>query len=201
MVNRRYSTKQTAKDRPHGDRINRTIVSGYRDPINAGIKLPVNQDRPPAPPVQPEQGVHLAFGADVLTVWAKSGRIAHTVRADEILEVELRKLPLLSQLTVLTKLGRTITVNGLERGTSERLHSQLQTRVEEILNDEATRKASALGPRITDLRNSITSFLAPDRFIRHSRAAYMTRSTKELAEQLDERSRQKLTTKGKQALR
>ena len=143
----------------------------------------------------------VAFEADVLTVWAKSGRIAHTVRADEILEVRLRKLPLLNQLTVLTKLGRTVTVNGLERGTSERLHSQLQTRVEEILNDEATRKASALGPRIADLRNSITSCLAPDWFIRHSHAAYMTRSTKELAEQLDERSRQKLTTEGKQALR
>ena len=143
----------------------------------------------------------VVFKADVLTVWAKSGRIAHTVRVDEILEVRLRKLPLLSQLTVLTKLGRTITVNGLERGTSERLHSQLQNRVEEILNDEATRKATTLGPRIIDLRDSIASQLTPDQFIRRSHAADMTQSTEKLAEQLDERPRQKLTTEGRQALR
>ena len=143
----------------------------------------------------------VAFENDVLTVWAKSGRIAHTISVEQIEEVLLQKQAVVNQLTVRTKPGRTITVNGLERGTSEKLHSQLQNRVEEILNDEATRKATALSPRITDLRDSITSFLAPDRFIRHSHAAHMTRCTKELAEQLDERSRQKLTAEGKQALR
>ena len=121
------------------------------------------------------------FEDDILTVWAKSGRIAQSVRADEIREVKFQKLPLLSRLTVLTKQGRTITVNGLERSTSERLHSQLQNRVEEILNDEAAIKATTLGPWIADLRDSIASQLTPDQFIRRSHAADMTQSTEKLA--------------------
>ena len=92
------------------------------------------------------------FEDDVLTVCAKSGRIAQSVNADEIREIKLQKLPLVTRLTVLTKQGRTVTVSGLERSTSERLHSQVQNRVEEILNDEAARKATILGPRITDLK-------------------------------------------------
>ena len=103
------------------------------------------------------------------------------MRADEIREVKFQKLPLLSRLTVLTKQGRTITVNGLERSTSERLHSQLQNRVEEILNDEAAIKATTLGPWIADLRDSIASQLTPDQFIRRSHAADMTQSTEKLA--------------------
>ena len=35
----------------------------------------------------------VTFEADVLTVWAKSGRIAHTIPVDEITDVKLRKLP------------------------------------------------------------------------------------------------------------
>ena len=140
------------------------------------------------------------FEDDVLTVCAKSGRIAQSVNADEIREIKLQKLPLVTRLTVLTKQGRTVTVSGLERSTSERLHSQVQNRVEEILNDEAARKATILGPRITDLRDSITAYLAPDRFIRRSHASHMTQSARQLAEQLDERSRRKLTTEAGQAL-
>ena len=144
---------------------------------------------------------NVRFEDDVLTVWAKSGRIAQSVRADEIREVNLQKLPLISRLTVFTKQGRTITVGGLERGTSERLHSQLHSRVEEILNDEATRKANTLGPQITDLRDSITSYLAPHRFIRRSHATDMTQSTEKLKQQLDERCRGKLSSDASQALR
>ena len=87
----------------------------------------------------------VAFEADVLTVWVESGRIAHTIPADEIKEVKLRNFPLLSQLTVQTKQGRTITVGGLERSTSERFHQQLHGRVEELLNDKAARKADLPG--------------------------------------------------------
>ena len=61
------------------------------------------------------------FEDDVLTVWAKSGRIAQSVNIDEIREVKLQKLPLVTRLTVLTKQGRTVTVSGLERSTSERV--------------------------------------------------------------------------------
>ena len=60
----------------------------------------------------------VAFEADVLTVWAKSGRIAHTIPAEETGEVNLLEMPFLGQLTFHTKLGRTIAVGGLERSTS-----------------------------------------------------------------------------------
>ena len=73
--------------------------------------------------------------------------------------------------------------------------------MEEILNNEAARKATTLGPRITDLRDSITAYLAPYRFIRRSHVSYMTQSARQLAEQLDERSRRKLTTEASQPLR
>ena len=118
------------------------------------------------------------FEDDVLTVWAKSGRITQSVKADEIQEVKLRKLPLVTLLTVLTKQGRTVAVSGLERSTSKWLDSQVQNRVEEIINNEAARKATTLGPRITDLRDSITAYLAPYRFIRRSHASYMTQSAR-----------------------
>ena len=101
----------------------------------------------------------------------------------------------------LTKQGQTITVGGLERSTSESLHSQLHSRVEEILNDVAAKKAIILGPEITDLRDAITSHLAPDRYLRRSHTAGMTPSVRKLAEQLDERARQKLNADAGQALR
>ena len=134
----------------------------------------------------------IAFESNVLTVWAKSGRIAHTIKAEEIQEVKLRKLPLLSQLSVQTKQGRTITVGGLERSSSERLHRQLNDRVEELLNDEAARKAISLTPEIINLKDSVSASLSPDRYTRRSHTANMTIATERLKEQLDERSRKKL---------
>ena len=143
----------------------------------------------------------VAFEADVLTVWAKSGRIAHTFSIDQIEETQIQRQTLVNQLTVRTKQGRTIAVNGLDRTTSERLHQQLQNRVEEILNDEAARKANALEPEIIGLKDSVAAFLTPGRYLRRSHAADMTRAAGRLTEQLDERSRQKLSTEASQALR
>ena len=116
----------------------------------------------------------VAFESDVLTVWAKSGRIAQTLKAEEIMEVKLRKLPLLGQLTVRTKQGRTITVGGLERSSSERLHRQLNDRVEELLNDEAARKAISRTPEIINLKGSVSASLTPDRYTRRSHTVNMT---------------------------
>ena len=107
------------------------------------------------------------FEDAALTVWAKSGRIAQSVRADEVQEVKLRKLPLINRLTVLTKQGQ----------------------------------ATTLGPQITGPRDSITSHLAPGRYIRRSHTAGMTPSAGKLAGQLDERARQKLNAGAGQALR
>ena len=142
----------------------------------------------------------VAFESDVLTVWAKSGRIADTLKAEEIQEVKLRKLPLLGQLTVRTKQGRTITVGGLQRSTSETLHQQLHDRVEELLNDEAARKVISLGPEIINLKDSVSASLTPDRYIRRSHTVNMTIATERLKEQLDERSRKKFNSDAGQAL-
>ena len=139
----------------------------------------------------------VAFENDVLTVWTKSGRMAHTVRADEIGEVELRKLPFLNQLTVRTKQGRTISVGGLERGTSERLHR----RVENTLNEAAARKATAVTPQIFSLRDHITTSLTPDRYIRRSHAEAMALAAGKLNQQLDGRAREKLAADAAESLR
>ena len=60
----------------------------------------------------------VAFENDVLTVWAKSGRIAHTISVEQIEEVLLQKQAVVNQLTVHTNFGRTITVGGRECSTS-----------------------------------------------------------------------------------
>ena len=73
--------------------------------------------------------------------------------------------------------------------------------MEDILNGVAAKKAIILGPQITDLRYAITSHLAPDRYLRRSHTAGVTPSVRKLAEQLDERARQKLNADAGQALR
>ena len=109
-------------------------------------------------------------------------------------------MPLLGQLTVRTKQGQTITVGGLERATSERLHGKLHGRVEELLNNEAAKKAISLAPEIINLKDSIAASLSPVQYIRRSHAADMTIATEKLKEQLDERSRRKLNSDAGQAL-
>ena len=99
------------------------------------------------------------FEKDLLHLAAKNGSTVETVEATEIREVQLRKLPLLNRLTVLTKQGRTITVNGLDRNSSQALHTTLWARVDELLNEEAAAKARALTPEIASLQETITSLL------------------------------------------
>ena len=90
-----------------------------------------------------------------VTVRAKSGRVIHSIGAEAIGEVQLHKLILINRLTVQSRRGQTITINGLGRDTSERLYTQLRSRVRWILDDEVSRKAQAMGPEITHLRDSI----------------------------------------------
>ena len=107
------------------------------------------------------------FEKDLLHLAAKNGSTVETVEATEISEVQLRKLPLLNRLTVLTKQGRTITVNGLDRNSSQALYTTLWVRVNELLNDEAAAKARALAPEIG--RPAGNHHLPP-----HPRALYPT---------------------------
>ena len=70
--------------------------------------------RTPAYLLNRNKAATVRFEDDVLTVWAKSGHIAQSVKAVEKWKVQLQKLPLISRLTVLTKQGQAITVSGLE---------------------------------------------------------------------------------------
>ena len=140
------------------------------------------------------------FEKDLLHLAAKNGSTVETVEATEISEVQLRKLPLLNRLTVLTKQGRTITVNGLDRNSSQALYTTLWVRVNELLNDEAAAKARALAPEIADLQETITSLLIPEHYIRHSQAQEATDAVQRTAEQVDDRTRQKLDSIASDAL-
>ena len=134
----------------------------------------------------------VSFSDDTVTVRARSGRVIHTMGADAIGTVQLQKLILINRLTVQTRQGQTITVNGLGRETSERLYTQLRSRVGWILDDEASRKAQAIGPDITHLSDSIRTLLSGERYVRHSHSVLMRESTMKLLQRLDKRARQKL---------
>ena len=95
-----------------------------------------------------------------------------------------------NRLTLLTKLGQDISINGLDRSTSQGLYTELSNRINELLNDEATRKAVALAPEIAALRESVIASLTPERYIRRSQAEAMTQATADLHQQLDDRTRE-----------
>ena len=61
----------------------------------------------------------VSFKKDLLSLADKSGQTCETLRVEEIADVQLKKLPLLNRLTVQTKQGQSININGLERSTSE----------------------------------------------------------------------------------
>ncbi len=86
---------------------------------------------------------------DDLRITNKSGTTVHYLHASEIKAVSLSKLPVANRLTVLTKDEAQISVNGLDKATSQALYTQLFTRVEELLNDDA-KKALAIAPEIAE---------------------------------------------------
>ena len=137
----------------------------------------------------------VSFENDTLTVYTKSGRITHTVNADQIKEVHLQKLVPLNRLTVRTQLDQAITINGLYPSTSRSLYGQLWARVDELLNDKAAAKANALKPEIFFVRDSLTALLTPDRYIRRSQVIEMQEAVGQLAQKFDEITRQKLDSR------
>ena len=139
----------------------------------------------------------VSFQNDTLTIFAKSGRVAHSLRVSEIEEVQFQKLTRLTRLTVSNKRGRAITVNGLQRGTSERLYAQLSRRVEQVLDD----KAQAIGPEIIAVRDSIATFLTGEQYLRHSQGFSIKDSVTRLARRAGKRTRRKLDADAGEALR
>ena len=142
----------------------------------------------------------ITFQDDLLAIQAKSGAILHTINAEHIQELRLRKFPIVTTITVLTKDKQTIAIGGLQRSTSEAFYEHLHTRVDELLNDETARRAIDLSPQLIGLRELITSQLAPDRFTRRSHADRMRESTEQLTAQLEQRTRQKLASRAIEAL-
>ena len=132
------------------------------------------------------------FQDDTLVITSKSGATAHELNATELQAVSITKLPVANRLTLITKQGQDISINGLDRSTSQELYTELFNRIDEILNDEAARKALSLGPEIAALRESIMASLTPERYIRRSQAEVMTHATANLLQQLDDRTREQL---------
>ena len=132
------------------------------------------------------------FQADTLLITTKSGTTVHELGAADLQSVSLTKLPVANRLTLLTKSGQDISINGLDRSTSHHLYTELSTRINTLLNDEAARKAVAAAPEIADRRKSITASLTSERYIRRSQAEAMTLATTDLHQQLDDRTREQL---------
>ena len=143
----------------------------------------------------------VSFENDTLIVHTKSGRIAHAVDVDQIKQVHFRKLLLLTRLTVLTQLDQAITVHGLYPSTTQPLYDQLWARVDELRDDEAAAKAHALTPEIFSIKDSLTALVTPNRYIRRSRVIEMQEAVGQLAQKLDERTRQKIDPDAAEALR
>ena len=89
------------------------------------------------------------FEDDVLTLRSKSGETTETVRATDIADVQLQGQAITNRMTVQTKQGRSISIDGLDRATSQALQAQLHARVVELLNNEAGQQRRHPGARDT----------------------------------------------------
>ena len=140
------------------------------------------------------------FEDDTLVITTKSGATAHELNATELQSVSITKLPVANRLTLLTKQGQDISINGLDRSTSQDLYTELFNRIDQLLNDEAARKARSLTPAIATLRESITASLTPERYIRRSQAEAITQAITNLHQQLDDRTREQLDPRSTESL-
>ena len=141
------------------------------------------------------------FQDDTLRITTKSGATVHTLSVSEIKAVSLTKLLVANHLKILTKQDNRISINGLNRSTSQKLFTEVFNKVDDLLNEEAAQKALTIAPEIAELQDSITASLTPDRYIRHSHAAAMTQAAANPHQQLDDRSRQKLDAQTTESLR
>ena len=65
------------------------------------------------------------FQDDTLVITTKSGATAHQLNATELLAVSLTKLPVANRLMLRTKHGQDISINGLDRSTSQELYTDV----------------------------------------------------------------------------
>ena len=71
------------------------------------------------------------FQDDTLVITSKSGATAHELNATELQAVSITKLPVANRLTLITKQGQDISINGLDRSTSQELYTELFNRIDE----------------------------------------------------------------------
>ena len=140
------------------------------------------------------------FQDDTLVITTKSGATAHELNATELQAVSITKLPVANRLTLLTKHGHDISINGLDRSTSQELYTELFNRIDQLLNNEAAGKARSLAPEIAALREFITVSLTPKRYFRRSQAQAMTQAITDLHQQLDDRTREQLDLRSTESI-
>ena len=142
----------------------------------------------------------VTFEDDILILRTKSGETTETVRATDIVDVQVQGQAIINRMTVRTKQGRSITINGLDRATSQALQAQLHTRVEELLNNEAASDADTLRLEILELAEKANALLNTDRHVRHSATVEFRDAVHLLGQRIDSRTRQKLEGAVRQAL-
>ena len=76
----------------------------------------------------------------------------------------------------------------------------MQNRVDELLNNEATTSALAIGPEITAFKNSIAALFTCPQYLRHSHTQEVKDAAGRLTQGLDSRTRQKLVPAALEAL-
>ena len=96
-------------------------------------------------------------------------------------------------LTVETKGGKSIRLNGLSKRASEALHDAVQRDIDEPnLDLAATAEAQALSPELTALANATTSMLPAGRYIRQSQAERVVEASRAVSERCTDRVHGKL---------
>ena len=128
-----------------------------------------------------------------ITITEGQNQTAKTVAFSDVVGVEIDVGILTNGLTVETKGGKSIRLNGLSKRASEALHDSVQRDIEErILDLAATAEAQALSPELTALANAITCILPAGRYIRQSQTERVVETTRAVTERCTDRVRGKL---------
>ena len=118
---------------------------------------------------------------------------ATTLAFAEVVGVEIDVGILTNGLTVETKGGESIRLNGLSKRASEALQDAVQHDIgERTLDLTAVAVAQALSPELTALANTITCILPAGRYIRQSQTEWVVETTRAVTERCTDRVRGKL---------
>ena len=136
----------------------------------------------------------------VLTLLDHAGHTTHRVATNHLRASEISRGLLHNSITLTTTWGETVKVGGLPKRESEDIFQFLRQAVEEAKNREAAENAATLTPKIASLNATISELLTDDRYIRHSETTWIPEAARQLAEECDQRTEQRIEKHIKSAL-